>query len=374
MKTIHLICGRYYDFERKQPTIGGIQTYITNLLNLFKSLNFKCIVYQTYNTENTTEIDGVTIIQSAVKQNKKDISKIKKSFKKCMSIYKDETDILLFTTDSRIIKNKVKRSIAIQHGICWDIPRHESFSGFLNSCYTFNRSRHTFKTLERIRRVKNLVCVDYNFPNWYRAVSAYEYVPLHVIPNFSNIPSINNKPTDCINIIFARRLEKYRGTRLFGEAAKLILEKYPFVHVTIAGNGPEKENMKEVLSGHSARVSFIEYNSTDSLKIHSNMHIAVIPTVGSEGTSLSLLEAMSSQCAVICSNVGGMTNVVIDGFNGLIIEPNKNDLFDAMSFLIEQKLFRETISANAYETIKQGFSLKKWQMSWKKLIESLYNQ
>lgn len=290
-----------------------------------------------------------------------------------MENFDRENDLLIFTTDSRIQKSNVRKSISIQHGICWDIPRHEKFSPFLNSIYTFNRSRQAFKILERIRKVNNIVCVDYNFVNWYRAVAAYEAVKLHVIPNFTEIAPVVEKPGDRINLIFARRFEIYRGTRIFANAISRILNEYNNVYVTVAGSGPDEGYLKEKLFPFGERVVFTRYMSGEALKIHADKHIAVVPTVGSEGTSLSLLEAMSSQCAVVCTNVGGMTNIVIDGYNGLMVSPNENALFEAVSKLVSDSKMRERLATRAYETVKEGFSYDKWKASWKKLLEAVLN-
>ncbi|WP_420491566.1 glycosyltransferase [Neobacillus drentensis] len=52
--------------------------------------------------------------------------------------------------------------------------------------------------------------------------------------------------------------------------------------------------------------------------------------LGSEGTSLSLLEAMAAKCAEIATNVGGMTNIILDNYNGLIINPDESELYLAL--------------------------------------------
>ena len=139
------------------------------------------------------------------------------------------------------------------------------------------------------------------------------------------------------------------------------------IRITIAGDGPDKEFMTKEL-GIFNNVKFITYASGDSLIIHEDKDIAVIPTLGSEGTSLSLLEAMSAQCAVICTNVGGMTNVVIDHYNGLMINPDENSLYDAMKELISNPELRKTLSLKGYETLKNSFSLSKWSISWKRAL------
>lgn len=193
---------------------------------------------------------------------------------------------------------------------------------------------------------------------------------LIVIPNFSEIAPPIDKPVEPIKIIFARRLFPYRGTRVFTEAIKKVLAEFPFVEVTVAGDGPDEPWMREQLIDFH-QVSFIRYNSNESIDIHSDKHIAVVPTVGSEGTSLSLLEAMSAQCAVICTDVGGMTNIVLDRYNGLIVKAGDSiSLYEAIKRMIIDKNLRNMIAANAYSTVKQSFSKDLWQYKWKECLRS----
>lgn len=167
--------------------------------------------------------------------------------------------------------------------------------------------------------------------------------------------------------MFARRFVGIRGTRLFTPIAKRLLEKYPNIEITFAGSGPDEDYMRDILNGID-RVNFTKYKSDESLKFHSQFNISVVPTLYSEGTSLSLLEAMSAHCAVVCTNIGGMTNVILDNYNGLMVSPNEEELFEALCKLIDDKKFREKIVQNGYNTIKSSFSLAKWEEKWKDVI------
>ena len=103
-------------------------------------------------------------------------------------------------------------------------------------------------------------------------------------------------------------------------------------------------------------------------KIHADKHVALVPTLGSEGTSLSLLEAMASQCAVVCTNVGGMTNIVIDGHNGIMINPDEDELYTAVLKLIKNRELRKIMSDRAYSTVKEGFSIERWEARWRTIL------
>ena len=223
-----------------------------------------------------------------------------------------------------------------------------------------------------MQNANKVVCVDHNFVNWYRAVVPFPQTNFTVIPNFTDIPEekefVDNED---VRIIFARRFFTYRGTRLFANVIERILKNHNNVYVTFAGEGPDEEYIRNKFNGND-KVTITKYNSNESLKIHKKHDIAVVPTIGSEGTSLSLLEAMASGCAAVCSNVGGMTNIILDGFNGIIFDPyNEDDFYYAIERLVKDKNERIRIAKNGYITARESFSLQVWRERWNKVIDDI---
>lgn len=356
--------------DGKGMSVGGIQTYLMNLSKIAISLGIEVFIYQAANIDFEAKVEGVTV--KGFKCNPKRAHIILTN--KCVKEMDRASDLLLFGTDSFICKiPKDIKSIAIQHGVYWDKPERvgcSSYIYFLDYCY---QAYKDWKTIKRTEMVNKLICVDYNYINWYRSQVAYPKVDIIAIPNFTEIgneANINKHSTPkTIKILFARRFFEYRGTRLFANAISRILDEYSNVEVTLAGSGPDERWLKNRLNKYS-NIRFTKYESSESLRVHADKHIAIVPTMGSEGTSLSLLEAMSSQCAVICTNVGGMTNVVIDRYNGIMISPNEEDLYLAIKELVDDEKLRNTIARNGYDTIKCSYSIDAWSEKWKKILMS----
>ena len=260
-----------------------------------------------------------------------------------MKEYNDKEDMLIFLANEIACENAASKSIALQHGISWDWLTKLNLSKAREIAHFCVKAKDSYKIIDNLKHVKRLVCVDHNFPNWLRSTAVKCDTPFTVIPNFTSIAEPCEKPKGKINIIFARRFFEYRGTRIFAPAIKMVLEKHSNVYVTIAGSGPDEELIREDLRGFEDRVNITEYAASETLEIHKDKHIAVVPTIMSEGTSLSLLEAMSAQCAVICTDVGGLSNIVIDGFNGVFCEPTVDDVAEKISELIENEEKRRII-------------------------------
>ena len=365
---VHVFYNGWIANDHKSFTLGGVQTYLLNLSKVFDEMGYEFHYYRGSDIDNEIIIQGVHVHEMAWKGRKHSIKKVFNHYKVMID---KQNDIVLFADDYISTNALDYHSLSIQHGIFWDVPLSKPVH-YLKYLYFFlKKSKNAWVRMSHIRNVKYVVCVDYNFVNWFRAVFPYPITQFRVIPNFAPICEKVVKPTNRVNIIFARRFELFRGTRVFGTAIKRVLKEYKNVYVTIAGWGPDEKWLHQQLDQYE-NVTFTEYSSFDSLNIHKDKHIAVVPTVGSEGTSLSMLEAMSAQCAVVVSDVGGMTNVVVDGFNGRMVPAgDSTKLYKALKDIIDHPNIMKKYSERGYETIKESLSYERWANDWKDVINTV---
>lgn len=361
---IYIIYRRFINEITGESIIGGLQTYIENLTDYMLKLGYDTTILQ-FSTkafecslENGLKIIGVT-------SNKKNWTKT--LIDKACELGNIEDDLLIFATSTQVMRHKFKKSISIQHGIYWDIPTiHDK-----QIIYPLDTCLRMFQTMQEIKRqklVSKIICVDYNYINWYRTQTTNRKLNYAVIPNFSKLLQIKRKEnSEKVRIVFARRFETIRGVDILKDIFPDILHKYPNVELTIAGGGSREKELHEEFDEFS-QVTFTQYKPSESIEFHKKFDIAVVPTIGSEGTSFSLLEAMADKCAVICSDVGGMSNIILDKFNGRIVRPMSQDFREAIEELIENRDLRNRYGNNAYKTVKDSFSQSKWEESWKKII------
>ena len=103
-------------------------------------------------------------------------------------------------------------------------------------------------------------------------------------------------------------------------------------------------------------------------QVYQEADISLIPTLYSEGTSLSCLEAQSTGNIVISTNVGGLPNLIIDGYNGILINPNAHDLMTALDMVLANAQLRKTLSQNAV-SVARAFDKSVWEQRWGKIID-----
>lgn len=364
---VHIIYDNYLKPDGSEMSIGGIQTYVFELQKIIRNLGYSVLIHQRSDIDFKKDVDGCSVIGYSLPTNR---YMRKQLIKSALKNIDQSKDLVIFGCETNAVKKLTCKTIAIQHGIFWDKPGSKDESKVGDFKVFLKKALKAYLTVNRIKNVDTLVCVDYNFVNWYRALVDFPRVRLIVNTNFCKIPYEKfAKPLDRINIIFARRFFPYRGTRIFAEAIRRISNEYPRVHVTIAGSGPDEDFLKQNLKGN--KYNFIKYNSSESLDIHRDMHIAVIPTLGSEGTSLSLLESMAAGCVPVCTNVGGMTNIVLDHYNGIMISPDCEQLYKAIKELIDNDNLRYCLASEAYHTAKKAFNYNNWRSKWEEIIKDI---
>ena len=367
----------YYGFvsdDGTKVTLGGVQTLLINLTKVLNELGYEVHYYKPSSMDFESEHYNIKMHGVKCDISKKKITKrIQFTFNHFKNYINAQEDLVLFADDLNTCKTKGFKTIALQHGIFWDIPQKAALKGKLRNCYEwYKRIKETTMRIIHSSYVDQMVCVDYNYVNWYRSVVPYPKTKMTIIPNFSPLFGDCLKPEGVVNIMFARRFEPFRGTRVFCEAITRILNEYNNVHVTLAGWGSDESWLHSQLDRFDKKVEFTSYKSEEAFDIHADKHIAVVPTVGSEGTSLSLLEAMSSHCAVIGSDVGGITNILLDGYNGLMIPAgNSERLYEAMKYLIDNPNERERMAKVGYDTIEKSFSFDVWKKKWIRVIKEL---
>ena len=369
---------RYLDMDGNERTIGGVQTYLLNLAELCRELGWKPLIFQYANNAFEKIVQSVTIVGIpclglSYKRRKK------KLFEAATSVIDLRSDILLFGADHCSVNTDSPRCISIQHGMVYDLP----------ISYITKRKMFRYGLLAKLKKIhfrrlavknfnncKNRVCVDYNFLNWYRTMIPNECEGnIWVIPNFTNILEEKKfrkgyTTGNPIKILFARRFTPYRGTKIMAEAVENILSEYSDVEFTFAGEGPDEQWLKTCFS-NSDSVKFVKYLPGKSLDLCSQHNISVIPSIASEGTSLSVAEAMGAGCIVVASAIGGITNMIIDGYNGILIAPDSVSLKEAIVRLIKDTSLRNRLRINGYETAKHAFSITQWKERWTEVLSTV---
>jgi len=172
------------------------------------------------------------------------------------------------------------------------------------------------------------------------------------VPNAIDISSleINADKRYQKQVIFAGRLSREKGIdSLISIAQKLSDE----IHLIILGTGPEEQKIKDLVKTHK-NIHFLGYkNKKETISLIHGSDILIQPSL-QEGISSTLLEAMACNTVIIASNVGGNSELIKNGVNGIIIEPQDIDSFvQQITNLIKNEQLRQSLVKHALKTVEQ---------------------
>lgn len=160
------------------------------------------------------------------------------------------------------------------------------------------------------------------------------------------------------DIVSLSRLDKNKNITILIQAVAKLRKKIN-VKVIIGGIGPELENLKQEVKKLQLEnnINFLGWvEQVDILNIYNSSKIFVLPSLG-EGFPLTILEAMACGCVPVVTNVGDISEIVKDGYNGSIIyDPNHVDelAVKLSTLLVDNKKINE-LSLNA-KNIKNNIS------------------
>jgi glycosyltransferase involved in cell wall biosynthesis len=173
-------------------------------------------------------------------------------------------------------------------------------------------------------------------------------------------------------LLFVGRLVERKGVHVLLEALARLPDR---IRLDIVGDGPERERLKALAQrlGISGRVAFHGFAPDEMLRAllgwcDALVLPAVVDAKGDvEGLGVVLLEAMSFGKPVIASAAGGITDIVRDGENGLLVPPaDPAALARAIDSLAGDPETARRFGSAAREDVARRFS---WDAILDRLVE-----
>ena len=127
----------------------------------------------------------------------------------------------------------------------------------------------------------------------------------------------------------------------------------------MAGDGPERKNLESKAQELNIHNSVYFTGFITDIAAHLNTIDIFLLTSFSEGTSMTLLEAMSVGKVVIATAVGGNVEVVTDNISGILIPSDDTDaLVDNLNRLKKSPLEMQRLSRGAMQAYSEKFSVE----------------
>lgn len=157
--------------------------------------------------------------------------------------------------------------------------------------------------------------------------------------------------------VIAGRLSPEKAHTILLDAVKMLGDKLDDTVILICGDGSCREMLEEKVKtlGLSDRCIFTGFRR-DMETFYQAMDFMILSSL-TEGLPLVVLEAMANAKPVVSTAVGGVPEVIEDGVNGYLVQPNDaKSLASGIERAISDFARFETLGTNAYSLIKEKFS------------------
>lgn len=150
--------------------------------------------------------------------------------------------------------------------------------------------------------------------------------------------------------------------------------KLPFpATLSIAGRGQQDyERELHALAEGAPNIEFLGYQSADTF--YRQIDVAVVPSIWNEPFGLVAVEACSHALPVIASQRGGLPEIIRDGVNGLICDPDDPaSLGLAMRRLWQEPVLRDRLASQARASVERfqdlDAMLEQYQQLFRQVLE-----
>lgn len=356
---VNFVVPTFFDMNGNNMFYGGAERYLLELARLVRGMGYDTNVYQCANSDwvryyRDLRVTGVKA-RNTDQLNRYFHAKFSGGF---LTIY-----FAFFLASPYFYQP----SIGISHGVYWD---QEVFQHF-----PYGRMARR-EILSSISHLSTFVSVDTNTINWLRAVYLELAARSVYIPNFVDLnqfhpaSNIGKKEGARTVVLYPRRLNHVRGFWLAHRLVPDILEKYDNVEFHFVGKADvrEEQAVGRLVQRFPGRVRWYFLPPEKMHEAYREADITLIPTLQSEGTSLSCLEAMASGNAVIATNVGGLPNLVLPDYNGLLVEPDVESFYSALVRLLENADLRSQLARRGSE-VARSFDIETWRLRWRAVLQ-----
>lgn len=156
------------------------------------------------------------------------------------------------------------------------------------------------------------------------------------------------------------RISPVKGHRYLIDAFDILIKKGVDAQLLIVGNGPDEGTLKKLAARlPAADRIFIDPGKAAIVDYLSIFDVYCMPSVD-EGFGLSLVEAMAAGRPCVASDIGGLSEIITDGIDGLLVPAcDPGALAKAVKRLLEDPVLRERIASAGRERALKDFNIEK---------------
>lgn len=170
-------------------------------------------------------------------------------------------------------------------------------------------------------------------------------------------------------VVSATRLVRRKGTHYLVAAFLKVRKSLPDAKLAIAGKGPEAANLRAQIRELGIEDSVFMLGALPHGQVAELMaaaNVFVLPSIV-ESSPFTLLEAMGVGVPVVCPGAGGVSEIIEDGINGLMVPPaNVDALTNAITRILNDKQLAKRLRRGGLKIVREKFS---WERAARQTLE-----
>ncbi|NLN93581.1 MAG: glycosyltransferase family 4 protein [Candidatus Hydrogenedens sp.] len=154
------------------------------------------------------------------------------------------------------------------------------------------------------------------------------------------------------------RLVPAKGHTFLFQAAALLKDQYPQLKIAVLGQGVLEQELRDQATelGIADRVQFLGFREDMDYCIQA-FDMGTQPSIDCDTSSFSMKEQMAAGIPLIASDYGGLTEIIDEGVEGLIIPAGTVEpLAEALKTLLDDPALRTTMAEKGIERVQAEFS------------------
>lgn len=217
-------------------------------------------------------------------------------------------------------------------------------------------------------RLGKIICVSGFIQNEIKRIlpSKKNIYMIHNGIELGNLKS--NPPTSVKNIGVVARFEREKNVILAIKVFRLLIKKYDYLSLHLFGDGSKKIALENFVRRNKIKNVYFHDFVKNTDEIYSKIDLLVVPSK-MEALPLVIFEAMSRGIPVVASNVGGIPEIIKNGYNGFLAEPNVKSFIDKITRIMENPEIINDFGKNYAQTLSEFDIRKKFEDLYKILFD-----
>mgnify|MGYP002640838541 CR=1 FL=1 len=174
-------------------------------------------------------------------------------------------------------------------------------------------------------------------------------------------------PQRVTTVALIGRLTKVKRPDRFIEVAANLVADNTEVFFVVAGGGEDEAEIMDAAVALQLPMTFLGWRSDIETVLAASD--VIVLTSDNEGTPLSLIQAALVGIPAVATDVGSVSEVVVDGVTGLLCPPSSESIAEKLSMLIQDSQLRSKMGVEARKFAKENYEPRQFLESHRTVYE-----